>query len=178
MTSDADSVTAILRERARALASGSVKPTTPAGETLDVLEFRLDQETYAVESRWVQEVFPFKDLTPLPCTPPFVRGIVNVRGRIVPVLDLKRFFDLPEKGITDLHRIILIRGHDLEFGLLADVIGSIRPIALAELQPTLATLAGVGSDYLKGITAERLIVLDLARILTDPRIIVHEEVVT
>ena len=81
---------------------------------LELLEFRLASERYAVESRLVQEVHPLRDLTPLPCTPPFVLGIVNVRGRILPVLDLKKFFDLPERGLTDLHRIILVRGNDLE----------------------------------------------------------------
>ena len=117
-----------------------------------------------------------KELTPLPCTPPFVLGIVNVRGRILPVLDLKKFFDLPEKGLTDLHRIILVRGNDLELGLLADVIVGVRSIPADSLQPSLPTLTGVRSDYLKGVTAERLVVLDLARILADPKIIVHEEV--
>ena len=124
----------------------------------------------------MQEVCPFKELTPLPCTPPFVLGIVNVRGRILPVLDLKKFFDLPEQGLTDLHRLILVRGNDLELGLLADVIVGVRSIPVDSLQPSLPTLTGIRSDYLKGVTAERLVVLDLARILADPKIIVHEEV--
>src|ERR1700726_1698325 len=103
--------TQILPARAHALARPPAH--TPAAETmLDVLEFRLAQERYAIETRYVREVHPLKDLTPLPCTPPFVLGIVNVRGRIVPVFDLKKFFDLPDQGLTDLHRIILIEGHE------------------------------------------------------------------
>jgi len=141
-----------------------------------VLEFRLAQERYAVESRYVQEVHPLKELTPLPCTPPFVVGIVNVRGRIVPVLDLKRFLDLPEKGLTDLHRVILVRGQDFEVGLLADVVVGVRSIPIDSLQPSLPTLTGVRNEYLKGVTAERLVLVDLQRVLSDPRIIVHDEV--
>jgi len=141
-----------------------------------VLEFRLAQEHYALEDRWVQEVCPLKELTPLPCTPPFVLGIVNVRGRLLPVLDVKKFFDLPEQGLTDLHRLILVRGDDLELGLLADVIVGVRSLPVDCLQPALPTLTGIRSDYLKGVTADRLVVLDLARILADPKIIVHEEV--
>ncbi|HSH53456.1 MAG TPA: chemotaxis protein CheW [Methylotenera sp.] len=141
-----------------------------------MLEFRLAQENYALETQYVSEVYPLKDLTPMPCTPPFLRGIVNVRGRIVPVIDIKKFFDLPDKGLSDLHRIILVRGNDLELGLLADVIVGVRTIPLDSLQPSLSTLTGIRSDYLKGVTAERLVVLDLDQILTDPRIIVHEEV--
>lgn len=143
---------------------------------IDLLVFRLGQEFYAVESQFVGEVHPLKELTPLPCTPPFVAGIVNVRGRIVPVVDLKKLLDLPEKGLTDLHCIILVRGEGFEIGLLADVVVGVRSIAAETLQPSLGTLTGVRSEFLKGVTAERLVVLDLSRILSDPRIIVHEEV--
>jgi len=175
MKTEANGAKQILHARAQALAR--TPPHAPAAETLlEVLEFHLAQERYAVETRYVQEVQPLKELTPLPCTPPFVLGIVNVRGRILPVLDLKKFFDLPEKGLTDLHRIILVRGNDLELGLLADVVVGVRSISAESLQPSLPTLTGVRSDYLKGVTAERLVVLDLARILADPKIIVHEEV--
>jgi purine-binding chemotaxis protein CheW len=167
----------ILRARARALARPPEHP--PVAETLlEVLEFRLAQEHYALENRYVAEVCPLRELTPLPCTPPFVLGIVNVRGRILPVFDLKKFFDLPEKGLTDLHRIILVRGNDLELGVLADVIVGVRSIPADSLQPSLPTLTGIRADYLKGVTAGRLVVLDLARILSDPKIIVHEEVET
>ena len=171
---NADEVERILRARARALARTT--PRAAAGALLEVLEFRLASERYAVESRLVQEVHPLRDLTPLPCTPPFVLGIVNVRGRILPVLDLKKFFDLPERGLTDLHRIILVRGNDLELGLLADVIVGVRSVATDSLQASLPTLTGIRADFLKGVSAERLVVLDLDRILLDPKIIVHEEV--
>ncbi|HEY8118946.1 MAG TPA: chemotaxis protein CheW [Methylophilaceae bacterium] len=164
-----------LRARAKALAR-QPESDLDEGVLLEVLEFRLAQESYAVETRFVSEVYPLKDLTPLPGTPPFVLGIVNVRGHITPVIDIKKFFDLPDKGLTDLHRIILVHGHDLEFGLLADAIVSVRLIPLDSLQGSLPTLTGIREDYLKGVSAERLIVLDLDRILTDPKIIVHEEV--
>lgn len=165
----------ILRARARALARPPESPLA-ADASLELLEFRLARECYGLETRHVHEVYPLKDLTPLPCVPPFVLGIVNVRGRVTPVIDIKKFFDLPDKGLTDLHRIILVRGNDLEFGLLADVIVGVRTIPVDSLQPSLPTLTGIRADYLKGVTAERLVVLDLDRILADPKIIVHEEV--
>lgn len=165
----------ILRARAQALARPP-RRAPAAGTMLELLEFSLASERYALETRHVQEVQPLRELTPLPCTPPFLLGIVNVRGRILPVLDLKRFFDLPERGLTDLHRIILVRGNELELGLLADVIVGVRNIAADSLQPSLPTLTGIRADYLKGVSEDRLIVLDLERILSDPKIIIHEEV--
>jgi len=164
----------ILRARARALARPRAE--APAATLLEVLEFRLASECYAVETRYVREVHPLKDLTPLPRTPPFVLGIVNVRGRIVPVLDLKKFFDLPEEGLPDLHRIILLEGDDLELGLLADAVEGAGSIPVDTLQASLPTLTGIRSDYLKGVTGDRVVVLDVGRILADPRIMVHEDV--
>lgn len=165
----------ILRARAQMLA----RPPDQLPEVtkrLELLAFRLGQERYGVETRHVHEVHSLKDLTPLPCTPRFVLGIVNVRGRILPVFDLKKFFELPEQGLTDLHRIILVQGNDLELGLLADDTAGVRSIPAETLQPPLPTLTGIRSEFLKGVTAEHLIVLDVPRILADPRIIVHEEV--
>jgi purine-binding chemotaxis protein CheW len=169
--SDADK---ILKERARALARA---PRTEAADSqIELLEFRLARERYALETRFVQEVHPLRELTPLPGTPSFLVGIVNVRSRILPVLDLKRFFDLPEQGLTDLHRIILVQGVGLELGLLADVVVGVRSVAGTSLQASLPTLTGIRADYLKGVTDERLVVLDLERILADPKIVVHQEV--
>ena len=167
----------ILRERAQSLAR-LPSPAPAAHSTLDLLEFRLASERYGLETRCVHEVHPLRELTPLPCTPEFMLGIVNVRGRILPVLDLKKFFQLPDQGLTDLHRIIHLRGNGLELGLLADVMVGVRRVPLDRLQPSLPTLTGIRSEYLKGVSDERLVVLDLDRLLSDPKIIVHEEVLT
>ena len=164
----------VLRARAKLLARPARREAAD-GELLEVLEFRLAQESYALPTRHVNEVYPLKDLTPLPGTPAFLPGIVNVRGRITPVVDIKKFFDLPDLGLTDLHRIIIVRGHGMELGLLADVIVGVRSIVHSSLQASPATLTGIRADYLLGVTAERLIVLNLDRILADPGLVVHQE---
>jgi purine-binding chemotaxis protein CheW len=173
MSADPDSL--VLRDRARALARVA-ESTAPDEESLELLEFRLADERYAVETRHVVEVHPFRDLTPLPGTPAFVRGIVNLRGRIIAVFDLKKFFDLPERGITDLHRIVVVRGHGLELGLLADTVTSVRRLSRASLAPSLPTLTDIGAEYLLGVNEERLVVLDLDRVFEDPRIVLDEDV--
>ena len=165
----------LLRLRAQALA----RPPAAAardGATLDVLEFGLADERYALPTAGIDEVLAFEQLTPLPGTPAFMLGIVNVRGRMVAVIDIRKFFDLPERGITDLHQVILVRGHGLEVGLLADDVIGLRSVDVGSLQASLPTLHGIRSDYLKGVTGDSLIVLDLDRLLADPAIVVHDEV--
>ena len=98
-----DETKAILKARAKALAREQ-EPDQCEQDRLEVIEFVLADEKYAVESSFVREVYPFREFTPIPGAPPFVLGIINVRGHIVSVVDLKKFFGLPEKGLTDLSK--------------------------------------------------------------------------
>jgi len=166
---------AILRARAQALAQAPEDKQTPA-EFLEVVEFLLAGERYAVESRYVREIYPLDALTPLPCTPRFVLGIINVRGEIFSVIDLKKFFDLPEKGLPERSKAILLRAEEMELGLLADEVFGVRPVPLERLQAPLPTLTGIRAEYLRGVTKERLAILDAEKLLGDKRIIVREEV--
>ena len=163
----------ILRARADLLARQS--SGEQARDTLEVVEFMLANERYGIESGYVREVYPLKDYTPLPCTPPFVLGLVNVRGQIISVIDIKKFFELPEKGITDFNKVIVINDHTMQFGILADSILGIQEIAMRDIQPPLPTLTGIREEYLRGVTGERTVILDARKLLADKKIIVHEE---
>lgn len=171
---DAEEAKRILKARAKALARETGK--AEAADALELVEFLLAHERYAVESRYVREVYPLENLTPLPCTPAFVLGIVNIRGEILSVLDIKKFFDLPEKGLTDLNKVIVLQSGNMLFGILADAILGVRRIPIAEIQPSLPTLTGIREKYLKGVTPERTVVLDAEKLLTDETIIVQEQV--
>ena len=151
-------------------------PTEAADERIEVVEFILARERYAIESLYVREVCLAENLTPLPCTPAFVLGIVNLRGEILSVIDIGKFFDLPEKGLTDLDKIIVLQSGAMLFGILADVIIGVRRIPVTGIQPSLPTLAGVRQEYLKGVTAERTVILDGKKFLADEKIIVREQV--
>ncbi len=163
----------ILRARAQALARAPLPEA--GGECLEVLEFLLAHERYGIEMTWIRETLPLKELTPVPCTPSFVLGLCNVRGQIVSVVDIKRFFDLPEKGLTDLNKVIILQDGGMVFGVLADAVCGVRTIPRAELHPSLPTLTGIREEYLRGVTGARMVVLDGKKLLTDRRLIVHEE---
>lgn len=162
----------ILHRRALELASPMEKPT--ADRQLELLEFVLAYESYAVESRYVREVYPLTEITALPGTPAFVLGIINLRGEIVSVVDLKKFFDLPQRGLTDLNKVIILHDDNMEFGILADAIIGIRDIALGDIKPAQATLSGIHIDYLHGVTESRLVVLDGKKILADEKMVVDQ----
>lgn len=170
-------IESVWRTRARALAQPLPlsEGYEPQEASIEVLEFRIANERYAVETGYVSAVLPLRNLTEIPCTPPFVLGAVNLRGRVVTVVDLKEFFRLPEQGLTDLHRIVLIANDETEFGLLADVSVGIHRIKLSTLQTSLPSLSKVGERYVKGVSADGVIVLETGRILDDPEMLVNEK---
>jgi purine-binding chemotaxis protein CheW len=165
---------AIFKARARALAQ-EPEQAAAAQLFLEIIEFRLASETYGLESAFVREVLPLKDFTPLPGAPSFVLGIFSARGQILSIVDLKRFFNLPEKGLGQLNTLIILRNEQMEFGILADAILGARRIALNTLQASLPTVTGIGAAYLRGVTGERVIILDAEKILGDESIIVYQQ---
>jgi purine-binding chemotaxis protein CheW len=166
---------AILRRRAAAFARPPALSTAPT-DVIDVVEFFISGERYAVETAYVSETAVLTHLTALPCAPNFVVGIVNIRRRIRHVIDLREFFELPPRGIVDLHHVIFIQHGESHLGLLADLVTGLRQLPRASLQLPPPTFAGIRADYLKGITSDGLAVLDAVRIVTDRRQIVREEV--
>jgi len=172
---DTEEKSKILKQRARLLSQESARVEEEDSQ-LEVVEFVLAYENYAIESEYISEVYQLKEFTPMPCTPNFVLGIINVRGRIVSIIDLKIFFGLPEKGIADFNKIIIISSNLNEFGVVADSITGVRSIPISAIQPSLPTLTGANEEYLKGVLEDRIAVLDAEKILSDRNIIIHENV--
>lgn len=170
---DADTTARVLRARARAAAREPLQAADPATQLL-VVEFQLVYERYAIETRWLREVVALRELTPLPGAPAFVAGLVNVRGRVVSVVDLKAFFELPPKGLPDLNRVLVIADDTMEFGLLVDAVPGVALLDTRALQPPLPTHTGVRERYLRGLAPGHLALLDGARLLGDPRIVVSQ----
>lgn len=171
ITSDEKS---ILKERATVLAVERKDETTQK-DSIDIIEFKLASETYGIESAFIREVYPLKDFTALPGVPPFVLGIINVRGQIISVIDLKKFFNLPEKGLGELNKVIIIRNERMEFGILADIILSNSSLPLDEIQLAPDSTINVNAGYVRGVTPDNIIILDAKKILDDEKIIINQE---
>lgn len=165
--------TEILKNRAQLL-SQEIYETISTTDTLEVLEFNVDGEKYGIETKFINKVCHLNDLTPLPGVPSFIIGIVNVRGHITPVIDIKIFFDLPKQALSVSNKIIVVNIDDAIFGVLSDDVVGRSIIPMDEIQSSLPTLTGIRSDYLKGVTDNQLVILDLHRLATDKNIEVNE----
>ncbi len=164
---------AIMDARARKLAP-MPEALRPPGANVGVVLFGLGRERYAIETRFVREVARFADFTPVPGTPEFVVGVANLRGTVIAIVDLQRFFNIPRKGVTDLSRVIVLGIDRVEFGILADLADGQAEIAADDILPPPGKRAGIASSYVRGVTREALIILDGMALLADERLTVDQ----
>lgn len=165
----------VLRKRAEALSKiGLCEEASEKG--IEVIVFEVANENYAIELSYIKEVYPLKDLKPIPCVPAYVSGVVNIRRKIISVIDLKIYLGLTGKGSNEPTKMIILRSSEMEFGILADTILGIRHILQKDIQVSLPTLTGVKQEFFKGVTQDALILLDGAKLLANKNLIVNEEV--
>ena len=174
MTDDQDdsAVQSILAERARGLAIASKAETVV--EDMAVVVLRVGKEIYGVEMRFVNAVRPLDNVTLLPGTPAFYAGLVNLRGRIYPVLDLRRYLGLAESGVVEKGKLVLVAAAGLTLCLRVDDVLGVRRIVLSEIEPLLEG-ASDRRGVVTGVTPDLLSMLDLNALLADPALIVKQE---
>ncbi len=163
----------ILEERARALTKSTEVQT---GESMQLVVFSLASETYGIATDYVREVQPLRQFTPVPCTPEFVVGVINIRGSIYSVIDIRGFFGVQKQDLSDTTKVILVNAAGLEVGILADDVKGATSLPLSEIKAALAAQAAAKDEYVQGVTKDMLIILNLEALLRDERITVHQEV--
>ena len=164
----------ILKARAERLAKDTKSEKNKLKE-LEVVKFKIASETYGIELNCIRTIHPLKNLTYIPGTPDFIRGIINLRGEIISVVDLKKFFDLPDQELTPLCQVIILSSDNMEFGILTDEILGVMQIPETKIQPSLPTLKGIRSAYLKGVTGAGVVILDGDKLLADENMLIHIE---
>jgi purine-binding chemotaxis protein CheW len=163
----------LLSARAKALAREKTATEGIDEATVEVLIFGLSDETFAFELAHVRQVGALTELTPLPSVPAFILGITCLHGQIIAVVDLKKIFDLHERGLHDSRQVIVLQSPDMEFGILAEHIVGVQRLPLATLQTSLPTLTDVRAAYLKGIAPDGTVVLSASKLLADPKLVVQ-----
>jgi purine-binding chemotaxis protein CheW len=143
--------------------------------TEQMVIFELDNEEYAVSILEVREVIKLPQITPVPNSETFISGIINLRGKVVPVLDLEKKFNLARENPTPSQHILIAEGDEgLIFGILVDRVSEVLKIPQTSIKPAPSTLAGkISADFLKGVVASNLeskerimLILDLKKILS------------
>lgn len=146
-----------------------VKEMEKSSAELQLVLFDLASEHYAVDSSTVREIIRIQSITRVPGAPSFVEGVTNLRGRVVPVLDLRKRLDLPVSDRNKDTRIVVVNvaGHDV--GLIVDGVSEVLRIPVAVIEPPSMIVTGEDSDYIRGIAkleSKMVILLDLDTLLS------------
>jgi purine-binding chemotaxis protein CheW len=147
-------------------------PSREAREAAEATEhlatFVLDREEYGVDVKQVQEIRRVGEITAVPRAPEYVRGVINLRGRILPVLDLKRKLGLGDVALDRTARIVVVRTAGRMLGLLVDGASQVLKVPVSRVEPPPEEVVERGGDYIRAVAKldDRLIILiDLARVL-------------
>ena len=144
-----------------------------------MITFRLGPDRYGVSIAVVREVQKEERLTPVPTAPEFVVGVMNLRGNILSVVDIRAFFGLPAVSRGEKSRILVVEGAGLRLGVIVERVYGIIDVRVGDIKPPLSLDKGLTDDYVEGIITHRgemLIVIDMEKILSNPRLLVEENV--
>jgi purine-binding chemotaxis protein CheW len=138
------------------------------GDEQQLVVFQLGAELYGVEIARVHEIIRLQTVTRVPHAPAFVEGVINLRGKVIPVVDLRRRFGLPLADHSRASRIVVVEIGDQVVGIVVDGVSEVLRVNKGTIEPPSPVVAGIESDYLHGIAKlpERLVILlNLDRVL-------------
>ena len=134
---------------------------TYSGNDIQLVVFKLGREEYGVSILQVQEIKRITEITRVPHSPDYIKGVMNLRGSILPVIDLKKRLNLPPAEYTDDTRIIITKVEDIVVGMIVDAVSEVTTIDQNNIEPPQAVVGGIAADYISGVgkLENRLLIL-------------------
>ena len=135
-----------------------------------IVVFDLANESYGIDINAVSEIIRMKDITKVPRTAEFVEGVINIRGKVITVVDMRKRFGLADVEQTKDSRIVVVDINGLNIGMVVDAVNEVMRISESSVEPPSSVIIPEESDYLRGIAklADKMIILlDLNRVLTE-----------
>ncbi len=138
-----------------------MKQAVYAGEDSQLVVFKLNNEEYGISILEVQEIKRMADITRVPHTPDYIKGVINLRGSVLPVLDLKRRLELPAGEYTEETRIIIVNVNDMAFGLIVDEVSEVTALGTEQVDSSQSVTGTNASGFINGVgkADNRLLIL-------------------
>jgi purine-binding chemotaxis protein CheW len=138
--------------------------------SMQLVSFRLAEEEYGIEITKIREIILMGEITRVPQTPHYVKGLINLRSTVIPVIDLRTRFGLPEEELTDESRIMVLHVGTKTIGIIVDAVSEVLRVTQDQMAPPPPTVAGLGQEYLTGLVKledRLLILLDIEKLLSE-----------
>ncbi|NGP44106.1 chemotaxis protein CheW [Bacillaceae bacterium SIJ1] len=139
-------------------------------QEMKVIVFQLGEESYGVPVEQVKSIERMESITRVPNAPSFVKGVLNMRGVITPILSLRKRFGLDEVDYTDKTRMIIVTVEQMEVGLIVDAANDVIDIQQQSIEPAPSVVGAVEAEYLHGVAKledRLLILLNLDKVLNE-----------
>jgi purine-binding chemotaxis protein CheW len=139
----------------------AINTSTVREEVLQFVTFTLNNEEYAVAILSVQEINRITEITKVPNSPDYVEGVVNLRGKVIPVINLRKKFGFEDKLIDDTSRIIIMDIRGITYGVIVDSVSEVLRVQSSAVEPTPPMSSEANSKFIKGLAKldGRLIIL-------------------
>jgi len=138
-------------------------------ELLQLVTFSIGEEEFGVDILSVQEIIRMMDITKVPRAPDFVEGVINLRGKVIPIIDLRKRFGLSTRDHDKHTRIIVIEINNMIVGFVVDSVSEVLRIPASTVEPPPPVVSGLESEYISGVGKledRLLILLDLNKLLS------------
>jgi purine-binding chemotaxis protein CheW len=138
-----------------------------------VIIFQLKEEEYAVPVQDVKSIERMQHITRIPRTVQFVKGVINLRGVVTPIIDLRSRFGIEESDYTDSTRIIIVSVGEIEAGLIVDAANDVIDLEEEAIEPPPEVVGGVDAEYIQGVAKiekRLLVLLDLGKVLNPEKL--------
>jgi purine-binding chemotaxis protein CheW len=164
----------LMDERARDLALDDARSAV-AEDALEILSFQMGDEQFAIETKYIYEVGRWRETTTVPGAPDFMVGLVNLRGDMLAVIDLRHIFGIERRAPTDLTRLIVLGRDRIELSICADAVAEVSTLRPSDVLEAPGSATGFVRDLLLGVTNDAQLVLDGEVLLNDRRLYIEEK---
>ena len=137
---------------------------------IQLVGFRLDNEDYAIAITKIQEIILMKPITRVPQVPEFIEGLINLRGSVIPIINLRKRFSLPPRDVDDETRTIVVNIQDKTVGCIVDAVTQVMRINRDQIQPPPLSVLAVAHQYISGLARlddRLLIILEIERLFDE-----------
>jgi purine-binding chemotaxis protein CheW len=145
---------------------------------IQLVGFRLDNEDYAIAITKIQEIILMKPITRIPQVPDFIEGLINLRGSVIPIVNLRKRFGLPARQVDDDTRTIVVNIHDKTVGCIVDAVTQVMRINRDQIQPPPLSVLAIANQYIAGLAQledRLLIILDIERLFDEQSSVINSQ---
>ena len=162
----------------QAVSTGAQTGLAATADSMQLISFMLGEETYGIEITKIREIIRMGQITQVPETPRYIKGLINLRSTVIPVIDLRARFGLPEGELTDDSRIMVLNVGDRTIGIVVDAVSEVLRVSGDQISEAPPTVASLGNEYMTGLVRleeQLLILLDVDKLFGEERLAEMDE---